>query len=62
MKILTKILSLYNFPLTITRNGKEALDYLANPHNPRPDIFLLDVCLYLLSPPVTLSRDKLTKE
>lgn len=26
-------------------NGREVLDYLANPSNPRPDVIFIKVCL-----------------
>lgn len=45
LKLLHKLLAPYNVTLAMTRNGREALDYLINPQNPRPDIFLLDVCI-----------------
>ncbi|KAL4893996.1 CheY-like protein [Aspergillus ambiguus] len=49
-----KIMGPSNYTMVITGNGAEALTYLANPHNPRPDIFFLDMSMPVMGGPETL--------
>lgn len=42
-KILAKLLSKHNITHISVHNPRDALSYLSNPHNPRPNIIFLKV-------------------
>lgn len=49
---MLKILTKFGFQATCLGNSQEALDYLADPRSPKPDIIFIDVCLVALERPI----------
>lgn len=49
---MLKVLAKFGYQATFLGNGQEALDYLADPRSPKPDIIFMDVCLVPREPPI----------